>query len=98
MNFVILGAILLQMLASRFNRVVGSAMGFLITAGILIWGLSVYSNGGSISFFTFDLSLGAFIIACIIWFGLDVYDLTQAIKARNAAEFTNMQPPQPPIQ
>jgi len=98
LNFVILGAILIQMLVSRFNRVIGAVLGFLVTAGILIWGLSAYTQGGSISFFGLNLSQGAFIIACVIWFGLDVYDLNRAVKARNTAEFTNMQPPQPPLQ
>lgn len=95
MNFVILGAILVQMLVSRFNRVVGASLGFVITGGIFIWGLGAYDRGGSINFFNFDLSLGAFIIACLIWLGLDVLDLARAIKARNAAEDIHYQKPLP---
>ena len=50
-NPVIIVAIVAQSFISKFSRIAGAVAGFLITAGILIWGLSVYGEGYEIAFF-----------------------------------------------
>lgn len=80
MNIPILIAVVVQAVVSRVSRVAGAVVGFFITTGILLWGLSVYSGGGAITFFGATLSQPVFIIACLVWYALDVWALLQARK------------------
>ena len=80
MNFVILIAVLIQAVINRINRIAGAIAGFVITAGVLIWGLGAYAGGGYITFFRMKLSQPVFLLACLVWFGFDVHALLQARK------------------
>ena len=83
-NPVLVVAILVQWLVSRANRTIGAITGFVITAGVLIWGLSAYSTGGSITFIGIRLSQPIFLVLCLVWFAFDVWDLQNARKAAAA--------------
>ncbi len=78
-NPFIIVAIVIQSFIARANKMAGAISGFVITTGILLWGLSVYSGGEQITFFGAPLDQGVFIFLCLVWYGFDVYGL---IKAR----------------
>ena len=83
MNPVILVAIIVQVIIAKVNRMAGAAIGFIITTGILIWGISIYSEGNAIAFFGNALPKGVFIIAIIVWY---IFDWRELSAARKAAE------------
>ena len=82
MQPVILIAVVAQVIISRVNRVAGAIAGFLITLGILIWGLDAYNSGYVITLFGLELSLTIFLVACLVWFIFDALELRNALKAR----------------
>jgi hypothetical protein len=84
-NPVIIVAVLIQMVVSRVSRIAGAIMGFVITTGILLWGVVIYGAGGQITFFGIPFSFPIFIVACLVWFGFDVRELALAIQTRQAA-------------
>ena len=55
-NPVIIIAVIIQALVTKFSRIAGAVMGYLITTGILLWGLSLYREGDQIAFFGIPLS------------------------------------------
>jgi len=65
--------------------VAGAIIGFLITTGILVWGLSLYEDGGAIAFFGIEVPQPLFLILCVVWYVFDVVGLVQARKQRAAA-------------
>ena len=92
MNPAIVGAILVQIVVARVNRLAGAIIGFLVTTGVLIWGLGIYSDGKLIALFNVELSKTAFIIACAVWYLFDAIELLQAWRARGMD--VSPQPPQ----
>lgn len=74
-NPVIIVALIAQAFISRVSHLAGCIAGYLITTGILIWGLSVYSDGDAIALFGVPLTKSVFIFACIFWYGYDTYAL-----------------------
>ena len=74
-NPIIIAALIAQAVISKASHLAGALTGYLITTGILIWGLSVYSAGDFIALFGISLSQQAFLIACLVWYGFDTYDL-----------------------
>jgi len=74
-NPIIIVALIIQAAISRASHLAGSIAGYLITTGILIWGLGAYSDGDFIALFGIVLSKQAFIIACLVWYGYDTYEL-----------------------
>ena len=83
-NPVILLAIVIQGAISKSSRMAGAVAGYLITTGILLWGLSVYAEGDAIALFGVVLSQPAFLIACLFWYALDTRDYMRA-KQESAA-------------
>ena len=80
MNFVILGAVLIQGLISKKNQVVGAVFGLLITIGIAIWGIGLYNDGDAIAFFGLELSAGVFYLFVGAW---AIYDIVMIFHAAN---------------
>jgi len=74
-NPIIIVALIIQGVISKASHLAGAITGYLITTGILIWGLSVYSAGDLITLFGIPLSQQAFLVACLVWYGFDTYDL-----------------------
>jgi hypothetical protein len=93
MNPIIIIAIIVQSFVSRANRMAGAILGFVITTGILLWGVSLYAQGGEIAFLGFPLSQPVFLIVCAVWYGFDVRSF---MRARALSGRTIMAPPPPP--
>lgn len=75
LNPIIIIALVLQAVISKASHLAGAIAGYLITTGILIWGLGTYSDGDFIALFGITLSKQAFIIACLVWYGFDTFEL-----------------------
>ena len=83
-NWVIVGAVLIQFVVGRISRFLGAVLGFLITTGILLWGLMAYGAGSGIAFAGFPLPLPIFVLACLVWYVFDVMELVRAFRKRRA--------------
>ena len=79
-NPVILVAIILQAIVSRSSRIAGAVLGYVITTGILLWGISLYGDGDQIALFGIPLSAPIFFLACLVWYGFDTREFTAARK------------------
>lgn len=83
MNLVVVLAIIAQSAVSRINRLISAVMGYVITTGILLWGVGVYSDDGAIAFFgIIELSLEIFLILCLVWYIVDTFELISALLER----------------
>jgi hypothetical protein len=80
-NPVIIVAIILQSFISRASKVAGAIAGYVLTTGIMIWGISVYSDGNQIAFFGAPLPEEIFVILCLVWYGFDTKEFLNAKKA-----------------
>ena len=83
-NWVILGAVVIQYVVGRISRLLGAILGFIITTGILLWGLVAYGAGSGIAFAGFPLPLPIFVLACLVWYVFDVMELLRAFRIRRA--------------
>jgi hypothetical protein len=79
-NPMIIVAIIIQYVVAKSSRKAGAIVGFVITIGILLWGISVYGEGGEIELFGISLSEPIFYIACLVWFGFDTMEFLAAQK------------------
>lgn len=80
-NYGIIAAIIVQAIVRKFSLIAGAIVGFLITTGILIWGLSVYEDGEVIAFGgALELSSEVFIGICILWYAFDAWEFFNAKK------------------
>ena len=77
-NPIIILAIIFQSVIAKASRKAGAVLGYVITTGILIWGLSVYSDGYQIAFFGIPLSQPVFLLACLAWYGFDTKEFIAA--------------------
>jgi hypothetical protein len=80
MNLYIVGAIVVQGLISKVDALAGAIVGYLVTTGILIWGWILYSQGDAVAFFGIVFSLPVFVIACLVWYGFDTFELVGALN------------------
>lgn len=83
MNLIILVAIVAQSYISKTSRMAGAVVGYLITTGILLWGLSLYNAGSGIALFFIPLSKPMFLVACLAWYGFDTRALLRARQFAN---------------
>jgi hypothetical protein len=79
-NPIIIIAIIIQGVVARSSRKAGAILGFVITLGILLWGISIYGDGDQIAFFGIPLSEPIFYLACLVWFGFDTMEFVAAQK------------------
>ena len=77
-NPVIFAAIIIQYVVSKSSRIAGAVIGYAITTGILLWGISLYGEGKQIALFGIPLSGSIFLLACLVWYGLDTRELLAA--------------------
>jgi hypothetical protein len=81
MNYGIVAAIIVQAIIRQFSLIAGAIAGFIITTGILIWGLSVYAEGDVIALAgELELSQPIFIVLCLAWYGFDTWEFFNAKK------------------
>lgn len=97
MNPIVIIAIIAQGFIARANRMAGAIAGYLITTGILVWGLSLYSAGSEIAFLGIGLSQPVFLVICAVWYGFDTRAFLRARKIAAAREQA-VQFPQSPDQ
>jgi len=71
MNPIIIIAIIAQSFIAKTSRMAGAIVGYLITTGIFLWGLSLYSQGSEIVFFMIPISEPVFIGLCAVWYFFD---------------------------
>ena len=90
MNPVIVVAILIQAVISAASKVAGAIAGYLITTGILLWGLSLYGGGDQIALAGIPLPPPVFFVVVLIWYGFDTAGLMAAVSAPASQ---NAQPP-----
>ena len=79
-NPVIIFAVIIQVVISKFSRIAGAIIGYLITTGILLWGLLLYGEGNQIAYFGIPLSEPIFLILCLVWYGFDTKGFLSARK------------------
>jgi hypothetical protein len=85
-NPVIVVAIIVQAIIAKFSRIAGAILGYVITTGILLWGISLYAGGDQIALFGIRLSEPIFLLVCLVWYGFDTKEFMDARKTgRNAA-------------
>ena len=89
LNPVIIVAILIQTIVSNVARLLGAVVGYLITTGILFWGLSLYSVGNGIAFFGIPLTKPVFLLACLIWYVLNTKEFLEA-RAHQDSQGTSL--------
>jgi hypothetical protein len=94
-NPIVIIAIIAQSMIARTNRMAGAIAGFVLTTGILIWGLSLYSAGSGIALLGIPLSQPIFLIVCVAWYG---FNTKAFLGARKAAAVRAAQAPQFPDQ
>lgn len=92
MRLLILFAVAIQGMASQMNRTAGAVAGFVITTGILLWGLLLYSMGSGMMLVGFPLNLPLFLMACAVWYFINIQML---LKARTAARMAAAKAAQP---
>jgi hypothetical protein len=81
MNPVIFIAIIVQGFVAKVSRLAGAIIGYFITTGVLIWGLSVYEHSGHyIAILFIPFSQPFFILACLVWYGIDTFEFVAALK------------------
>jgi len=82
LNPVIVGAVIVQSIISKSSKIAGAVASYMLTTGIMVWGLSVYSAGNIITFFGIPLSKEAFLIACLVWY---IFDTKAFVAAKQQA-------------
>ena len=86
-NPLIVGAVIVQWIAGKVSRIAGAVLGYVITTGILVWGLSLYTQGDAIAFFGIQMSQVVFIVLCLVWYAFDTREFLRARKlSENGAE------------
>jgi hypothetical protein len=80
-NPIIVVAIIIQSVVSRASRMVGAILGYVITTGILLWGISLYGGGAQIALFGVPLSESVFFVVCLAWYGLDTWTFAKARRS-----------------
>ena len=80
LNPVIMGAIVVQSGISKVSKIAGAVTSYIITTGILVWGLSAYADGNMIALFGISLSQSVFIKACCIWYVFDTCQFMAVLK------------------
>lgn len=98
MNPIVLIAIFAQAMIARTNRMAGAIAGFVLTTGILIWGLSLYSEGSGIALIGIPLSQPVFLVVCVVWYGFNVKSFLTARRIAAARAAQAEQFPQSPNQ
>ena len=88
MNPIIIIAVIAQSFIAKSNRMAGAIVGYVITTGILLWGILLYSAGSGIIFFAIPLSETVFILLCLVWYAFNTRSL---LAARKVAALRNVQ-------
>ena len=78
--FVIIGVVI-SIVVSKVNKFIGGIVGLLVTTGILIYGLNVYSKPGwTLTFFNIEISQGIFLVLIAVWYFFDIRQIIAGKK------------------
>jgi hypothetical protein len=78
--FVIIGVVI-SIVVSKVNKFIGGIVGLLVTTGILIYGLNVYSKPGwTLTFFNIEISQGIFLVMIAVWYFFDIKQIIAGKK------------------
>lgn len=78
--FVIIGVVI-SIVVSKINKFYGGIVGLLVTTGILIYGLNVYSKPGwTLTIFNIEISKGIFLVLIAVWFFFDIRQIMAGKK------------------
>jgi hypothetical protein len=87
----IIAGLFIQSAIAQASRMGAALFGYVLTTGVLIYGLSWYggSDGNTeqyIEFFGIELSQSVFVILMLAWYGWDTYHLVAAARERQATK------------
>jgi hypothetical protein len=88
-NPIIIIAIIIQSIVAKSSRKAGAIVGFVITTGIFLWGISVYGDGGEIALFGISLSEPVFYLVFLVWFGFDIMEFVSSQKGATETGITD---------
>jgi len=88
MNPIILVAVVAQTLIAKFSKPLGAFVGYAVTTGMLIWGLSLYDHGQQVAVFGAPLPRELFWVWCLFWYGYDTKVAIEAVKDRSDVSAT----------
>lgn len=77
----VIGGIIVSIIISNINKFIGGIVSLLVTTGILIYGLDVYSKPGwTMTFFNIEVSQGFFLVIIAVWYFFDIRQIIQGKK------------------
>jgi len=82
-RIIVIVGVIISIFASRANKLTGGIISCLVTTFILIFGLQAYGASGYISILGIRLSEGLFMIAILIWYGLDIKQIADGVKEKS---------------
>jgi hypothetical protein len=85
-NPIIIAAIVLQAYIAHIFKLTGAILSYLITTGILLWGLSLYADNSGVAFLGFPLTQPIFLVLCLVWYVFDTRSLLRALKGNKKAD------------
>jgi hypothetical protein len=89
-RLIIIGGVFLTIITGRINKLVGGICGLLLTTGIMIWGLFVYSRPGyTMTFFGAEISQEIFMVLVVVWYIFDVKQIMAVLKEKRFIGATN---------
>jgi len=83
-RIVVIVGVIISVLASRANKLVGGIISSLVTTFILLFGLQAYTHSGYISFLGIRLSQGLFLLVILVWYGFDIKQIADGVKEKGA--------------
>jgi hypothetical protein len=95
-NPLLVVVIIIQVIVSRNSRKTGAIFGYVITTGILLWGISSYASGGAIALVGLRLSAIEFFILCLIWYAADTVEFFTAREKESREKEANIVQPEEP--
>lgn len=81
MTWILISAIIAEVVISLINRKIGAILGVIITAVITVFGIGVYAGGQYIKFFGIRIDFPIFMLICLAFLSLDVRRWTGLKKA-----------------
>jgi len=74
--------VVVVVLISRFNRMIGGILGVLLTAAIAWWGMGLYSSGNAVGIIGTPISKTAFMIFVGVFFLFNLFSIWMGFKSR----------------
>lgn len=80
--FIIIG-IILSIIISAINRLVGAVVSLFLTTGVFFYGIDLYrTEGWKMHFLNIEISKDVFLILIAVWYLFDIIELIIALRKR----------------